>query len=347
LALVTASSVTATAGPVGAASQPEQRKHGFGSNGPCKQASRSFVNPKWSSEHVIVYLPTGSAKAPSGGRCDGGRRPTIVIAHGTSESDPVTFEGLITHLVSNGNVVFYPTHTMEQSSKSSNYDAYYAVRDGMYAAATKTGRADVSRLGIWGHSFGGGMAPYLVKQAARRGWGRSALWVSIVAQADSLLVTKKGTRVVTMPRRTHEMTVSMEDDQMADNRLGIDIFESLNLRYPRKTYVRINSDSHGQPAIVADHTSASGGNGSGIDIVDYTLWRYADLLESCALSQGGCHVNLSPLGRWSDGTPVVPALVALHPVDTGPYPAALAECDAGYGTILNNDRLAYCGPTHI
>jgi len=340
--------IAASAAPVGVASQPGQPAHGFGSNGPCHVKSRSFANPRHSGETVYVYQPAGSAAAATGGACDGAERPMIVVAHGTSESDPTNFEGLITHLVTNGNVVVFPTHTQENSDKPSNYLAYRTVRDGMVAAVSRTPRADVSRLGFWGHSFGGGMVPYLVQQAAVRGWGSAALWMSIVAQADSQLVTKPGTRTVTVPPQTREMTVSMEDDQLADNRLGIDIFESLDLPYPQKVYVRLNSDAHGQPAIVADHTAPAGGNGSGIDTIDYALWRYADILETCAVEHRACGTGILPaLGTWSDGTPVTPALVAEHPVDTGPYPALLAECDAGYGPVLNSDRIEYCGPTHI
>ena len=167
--------VAATADPVGVASQPGQPDHGFGSNGPCQVTSQSFANPGHSGETVYVYQPVGQAVAATGGTCESASRPTIVVAHGTSESDPTTFEGLVTHLVSNGNIVIYPTHTQESSDKPSNYLAYYTVRDGMFAAVARTPRADVTRLGFWGHSFGGGMVPYLVQQAANRGWGRTAL----------------------------------------------------------------------------------------------------------------------------------------------------------------------------
>ena len=49
-------------------------------------------------------------------------------------------------------------------------------------------RADPSRIGVWGHSFGGGAVPYLVQQIAALGWGRSALWMAIgsgAAAADA------------------------------------------------------------------------------------------------------------------------------------------------------------------
>jgi acetyl esterase/lipase len=309
---------------------------------------RSFPTPHWSGESTYVYQPTGTAKAPTGGTCGGPRRPTVLIAHGTGESDPATFGGLVAHLVSNGTVVVYPTHTMESSDPQSNDDAYHAVRDGFVAAVASTPRIDTRRLGVWGHSFGGGMTPYLVQQIAARGWGHQALWMSIVAQAYTRLASTKGTRAIKVPAWTREMTVSMEDDQLADNRLGIDVYESLTLPFPRKLYVRLATDAHGQPPIVADHTAPAGSSGSAtLDAVDYALWRYADVLESCALFRHGCGPDLPPLGRWSDGTPVVPALVAYHPVDAGPAPALLAECDSAYGPILNADRLPYCGPTHV
>jgi hypothetical protein len=43
---------------------------------------------------------------------------------------------------------------------------------------------------------------------------------------------------------------------------------------------------------------------------------------------------------------VVPATVSDDPIDVGPSPALLAECDLVWGPILN-PRIASCGTTHI
>jgi hypothetical protein len=48
----------------------------------------------------------------------------------------------------------------------------------------------------------------------------------------------------------------------------------------------------------------------------------------------------------------VPAVVSAHPVDSGPMPAILAECDSLFGTgilpaIDLNPRRARCGPAHL
>lgn len=333
--------------PVGAATQPGQPTRGAGSNGPCGMTVRSLPTPGFSTEKTYVYEPTGTATAPTGKTCDSAKRPTVLLAHGTNESAQSTFAGFVKHMVSKGNIVVCPTHSMEGSTARSNDDAYHAVRDGFFAAVTTTPRIDTTRIGVWGHSFGGGMTPYLVQQIAARGWARKALWMSMVAQAYTRLASTPGTRAIRVPKWTRAMTISMEDDQLADNRLGIDVYESLTLPFPRKLYIRVMSDTHGQPPIVADHTAPAGSDASTLDSVDFAVWRYADVLEHCALVRQGCRPDMPSLGTWSDGVDITPSLVAVHPVDSGPAPAALSECDGTYGPILNPDRLPYCGSTHV
>ena len=103
--------------------------------------------------------------------------------------------------------------------------------------------------------------------------------------------------------------------------------------------------------MLAEHGAPSAGDGQA-DAVDFVLWRYADLLETCALTRRNCDADLSTLGSWSDGTPVVPAQVSAHPVDSGLMPAVLAECDAltatgGAAPIDLNPRRDRCGPSRL
>ena len=147
------------------------------------------------------------------------------------------------------------------------------------------------------------------------------------------------------------MTVAFAQDALADKRLGIDVFESLLLPAAQKRHVMINSDLHGYRALVAEHNAPTAAAGQG-DAIDFQLWRYADLLETCALTGRSCDADLSTVGTWSDGVPVVPAVVSAHPVDSGPMPAILAECDSLFGTggldpIDLNPRRARCGPAHL
>ena len=336
---------TARAAIVGPASQPKQPKSGPGSNGGCTVAQTSFDNAAAPGNPVYVLQPNGSAPAAvAGGGCGDAKRPTVFIAHGLNSADPTYYGDLIHHLVSVGNIVVFPTYQVNSGDKADLEQAYRNVDAGIVQAVSKTGRIDTARVGWWGHSFGASMIPYLVRQGAARGWGRQALWMTPVAMTFALLV---GGGDIAVPANTQELTVALEDDELADHRIGDEVFEAITLPESHKRHATVNSDPHGQPAIVADHFGPSGGNGTGGDAVDYIVWRYGDLLETCAVSGGRSCGDYSYTGTWSDGTPVVPATVTQHPVDEGPYPALLAECDGLYGQQLNQARIHRCGATHI
>jgi hypothetical protein len=317
-----------------------------GSNGPCVRTARMIQNASADSP-TWVFEPHGSVRAPAtGGMCDGSKRPTLVVVHGFGLSDPAAYLDMIDHNVSNGNIVVYPTYAIGDSDGDGDIDrtdleaSYRVVEHGVVAAVKDTSRIDISRIGWWGHSHGGGMIPWLVQQAAKRGWGRKALWMSNVAQAFTQLV---GSDTIEVPRHTQSMTIAFADDAFADNRLGIDVFTSLTLAPANKHHVTISTDRHGDPSFVADHGAPLAFSGTA-NAVDFLLWRYGDLLERCALSGQACNADLSTIGRWSDGTPVARANVSRHPVDIGPAPAQLAECDAGYAIALNlNPRIDRCG----
>ena len=332
--------------PVAPASQPNQANSGPGSDGPCQFEQKTFDNAKHAGNPVYVFQPKGPGAPPvTGGRCSDPKRPVVFIAHGLNSGDPTSYEGLIDHLVTVGNIVVFPTYQVNDGNKSTLEDAYRTMDDGNVQAVAITPRADTTRVGWWGHSMGGSMIPFLVRQGAARGWGTRGIWMNNVAMTFALLV---GGGDIQVPPNTRVLTVGFEDDELADNRIGDEVFDALTVPLAQKQHVSVNSDAHGQPAFVADHFAPAGGTGGGIDAVDYLLWRYHDLLETCALSGGrACDVDYSATGTWSDGTPVTRATVTEHPVDVGPYPALLAECDGVYGQQLNQDRIHRCGPTHI
>lgn len=87
-----------------------------------------------------------------------------------------------------------------------------------------------------------------------------------------------------------------------------------------------------------------------MNAVDFALWRYHDLLQTCALSAGrDGDADYSFVGQWSDGTDIVHATVVHErPMDVGLYPSILlAECDAGQGPTLYQERIQLCPPTNV
>jgi hypothetical protein len=45
----------------------------------------------------------------------------------------------------------------------------------------------------------------------------------------------------------------------------------------------------------------------------YGIYRVGAILESCALVGKNCDADLSFMGNWSDGTPVLPSIVTDNP----------------------------------
>lgn len=313
-----------------------------GADGECGVGVRSIDNPRHPAGAapmpVWIYEPTGAAEASlTGGRCDDSKRPTVFLAHGFGQTDPTSYEALINHFVSVGNVVVFSTYSVDDGSRATLEESYRVVDAGYVEAVKTTPRLDVSRAGWWGHSHGGGMIPYLVQQGGARGWGKDARWMSINAQAFTELV---GDGDIAVPDNTEAMVVAFQHDALADNRLGNDVFRSLVLPPSQKRHVTVLSGTHGGQPFAAEHGAPTGGNGAGVDAVDTLIARYADLLELCALSGQGCDADLTTLAGETH------AVVSADPVDVGPYPAVLAECDAGFGPTLN-PRIRRCGETRI
>jgi len=334
-------------GVVGPAAQPAQAARGPGSNGSCRVVSTSFDNADAPGNRIYVFQPEGGGVATiGGGRCGDHKRPAVFMAHGLGGTDPSSYLGLIDHLVSVGNVVVYPTYNVTSGDKSALEAAYRYMNAGDVEAARRVKRIDTSRVGYWGHSFGASMVPYLVLQAGHRHWGTHGLWMNNIAMTFALLV---GPDAIPIPRDTQVLTVGFDDDALADNRIGDEVFGALAVPTSHKRHALIETDPHGQPALLAEHNTpiATAGPPNAPDAFDFDLWRDMDLLELCAVKHRACHADYSAMGTWSDGTAIVPALVAQRPVDAGPYPALLAECDGLYGRLLNAQRIHRCGPTHV
>jgi len=330
-----------TAGP--APEQPADPATAAGQAGPCEVQARSIENPRRVGDApatpVWIFEPSGDARAPiAGGACDDDERPVVLFAHGFGQTDPAGYEALIEHLVSVGNVVVYPVYEVRDGQRSSLEESHRVVDAGFVAAVAETPRADTTRVGVWGHSNGGGMVAFLTQQIGIRRWGGEALWLSNVAQAFSQLV---GAGEISVPDHARAITVAFQHDAFADARLGNDVFRSLALPAAQKRHVTVLSDpSTG----LAEHAAPSG-TANEADGVDQLLWRYADLLQLCAVHGEACDADLST-APGEDGSPVQRAIVSDDPVDVGPFPAILAECDAGFGPTLN-PRIQRCGPTKL
>jgi hypothetical protein len=333
-----ASLVAAVAGlPAAAQTPPQQPAVGqLGGEGPCTKGTRregfgAEGNYNW------LYVPTGTGSPRTGGTCNDNARPVIFIAPGYSALLPSIYGDLIDNMVSNGYMVVFANYTLLFRPE---YVYPQVITGYEYATTTLNSRAgnrmDLTNVGIWGHSYGGGMLPWLAQQFASRGWGSNSLWLS--SNATSWVFWQPLTGPLDIPAHTRVQVIGYDQDDKVDQRIGIDMFHAFDIPYSQKDFIQIQS----QGSYVADHSTptskASDGPPNYLDF--YGDFRNYQALADCARFNTNCSVDLTFMGTWSDGTDAVPAIVSDDPIDMGPEDA-LAECFEDAGTNTPNR----CGPT--
>ncbi|MFM7068603.1 MAG: hypothetical protein ACKOYM_03995, partial [Actinomycetes bacterium] len=219
---------------------------GPGAGGPCTVQRRNLANPADWRHDVALFEPTDSGSPWTGGACGDDQRPVVLLAHGYGGSAPEVYQGLIDHLVGHGFIVVFPPYDAEFNPRFQ----YRTVEAGLDAALGATTRADTTRFGVIGHSFGGGMSPHLVQVVSGRGWGDRALWTVMFAPWFAYEV---GTGRIDVPPNTRAAVVGYDEDRFVDNRIGIDIFRSLAVPNDQKLHVTVRSDRTVTPALIADH----------------------------------------------------------------------------------------------
>lgn len=309
---------------------PPQPTTGLGAEGPCTQTSTSTANPNAAGQTIAVYQPGGSGATPNmGGVCDDASRPVVVVVHGLAAGSAGLYADIINHLVSTGNVVIFATYNTD----ATNFVASYQQEDAaLVTAATSLPRGDLSRLGMIGHSMGGGAIPYLAQRAAARGWGSRAFWLMPLAPWYAAGV---GTGPITLPAHTRVVVEGYDNDTLVDNRIGIELFRAFTVSLSQKQHVTVRSETRNGVALQATHTAPNSIIAPNDAIKFYGIYRVADALQSCSLRGADCNADLSFMGTWSDGVAVLPALSSDTPTDIGP--AASQEC-----TSTENPRRATC-----
>lgn len=296
-----------------------------GADGPCGVSRRDLWNPVDLRHADVLFEPTGGAAPWTGGTCGDDHRPVVLIAHGYLGTFPEAYQGLIDHLVGNGFVVVFPGWPVEYDQPHQ----YEVVDTGFDLAVKTSGRVDTTRVGVVGHSFGGGMTPWLVNRVDERGWGSKALWAVSFAPWYMFGV---GTGAVDLPERTWLTVVNYDEDVFVDSRLGIDMYRSADLPADQKNYVLVHTDRSEDPAMFADHIGPVSfellpflGVISTDHVDRWAVWRTIDATSRCTLDGTWCDTDLADMGTWPDGRPVVRADVSTDPVDVGP--PALQECE--------------------
>lgn len=256
--------------------------------------------------------------------------PVILFAHGFGLTNHSAYRAWINHLVRKGNIVIYPAYHIGGIVDPTTFtdETAAATRKALEQCDGKRHRlADTDRFTMVGHSLGGTIIANLAARPKHFGLpvpkalmllqpgdtkadkGIGALFPSITEDHS------------TIPTGTLMLIVDVENDYFVSPKAGQRIVDNATkIEVKNKRRLLLQTDGHGEPAIIADHmlpmawTDRQGDQGR-INVYDFACWRWFDALQAAAhgddlsrdLVFGEAAIDL---GKWSDGTPVRP------PVDT-------------------------------
>jgi hypothetical protein len=299
---------------------------GYGADGPYVGAFTTFTcdNP------ASVGVTLKPVRAYVANAAPAGPRPLLIIAHAYGGEFyqsagngylPGGYPDLTRFALGKGwTVVFIPYPTTGVTDHQ-RYDVLWSGVTAAVADASAGPRIDTSYVGVFGHSFGGGAAPWLAwKATVEQGWGSNGAFVMSCAPWYRFGLTPE--RWAQLPATLDALVQVYDQDDTNDHAMAIDLYHQYPQTAAHRDYVLVSGGSG--PA--ADHvTPSSSGTGSSVlnDLDWYGVerlidgladhaWHGVDAGRDTALGHGSVAQTTMPApmsleSRWSSPTAQQPA----------------------------------------
>jgi acetyl esterase/lipase len=248
--------------------------------------------------------------------------PVIAFLHGWGLMTPEPYLIWIEHLVKRGNIVVYPRYQDDLKELTPNM-APNALSALLSAFARLGNRADRNRFAIIGHSIGASLAFDLSGLAASSGLPAPKALMSVAPGGTTSFgslgsFAEEGQSAQDIPAGVLALVLIGDEDITVGDETAKLLFASMpQVPCANKNLVLVQSDRHGIPPLLANHSAGMAplkrGTGGVTDALDYYgYWKLSDALIEAAFygtsreyALGGGPKQLS-MGAWSDGRPVAP-----------------------------------------
>lgn len=223
------------------------------------------------------------------------KRPVVLFCHGIGATSPIVYQALLEHIARRGYSVFYSPFPSAQAMALPEL-AYSIMWQGFTVAAHQWGKSiDSTRIGVVGHSFGGGAVPAIAyKSLTGLQWGQESCFLYSMAPWFCHGISSQ--ELASFPRHCIAAIQVFEDDLINDHRMAIDIYKNIGIPASQKTFSLIHSSLATSIPLIADHNAPCGTNQTGVNKIDsLTIYQqFDDLADSSSIGTERLH-NTSTL----------------------------------------------------
>lgn len=289
---------------VEAQSQPPQPASGPGGSALPYRATSTTARAQFPDDKSYwIITPTGWAR----GDVAPAKLPLVIFLHGYGLSRPADYASWINHIARGGNVVIFPKYqgVLNFAPSSWTDNAVAAIKDAISKSFPGTPPDLALGMILVSHSAGGLVSANLANRFVANRLPRPRALVLAMPWYDPALDRS----LSGIPSATRVLCVVGNTDSNVGRR-GCDAIWDRAPQVRSRSYVWMYGDSHGQPAVIADHFVAADAQ-SPLNVLDWNgLWKFSDAMRSCVFGgrdcgyiDGGAPLQTG-LGMWSDGVPV-------------------------------------------
>jgi acetyl esterase/lipase len=237
---------------------PEQAVSGPGSSA---YAHASLTTSRFGSGADEVHVFEPAEPTPE-------RAPVVVFCHGWTATDPAIYGAWITHIVRRGYTVVYPRYQRDFRTPPADFTRH-ALTGTRHALEQLRAPGHVPPddrgLAFVGHSMGGLVAANLAALAAQGALPPPLALMSVAPgktwpEASRIAFPLQDLSV--LPANLLLLAVAGDDDDFVRDIDARKVYRgAVNVAAENKSYVRMFSDDHGEPALRADHRAPSSPGG--------------------------------------------------------------------------------------
>lgn len=282
--------------------------------------------------------------------------PVVIFMHGWGGTNPLYYGAWIEHLVKRGNIVIYPRYQANLLTGRADFlpNSVSSIKEALARLQTEKDhvRPDLSRVAIVGHSLGGILAASVAAVAKENNLPAMRAVMSVEPGLTRAPASVPMSDLSKIPSSTLLLSIAGDRDTLVDDADAKRIYyESTQVSARNKDFVKLVSDEHGRPGLIASHRAPTSpdrsyDNGEGdrtartdrnpeqgigsqlptgaplpdVNALDYYgIWKLFDALSDAAFFGKNREYALGNtpqqrfMGKWSDGVPVKELIVTDKP----------------------------------